>query len=1376
MTKGTSTGTFNLSDVFISYSRRDEEFVRKLHEEFTNRGREVWVDWEDIPKGAQWWSEIQAGIEGADIFLFVISPDSIASEVCYEEIAHAYNSHKRVVPILYRDVEDPDLKSKMHPAVSMHNWIFFRPEDGFDQSFEVLLNALETDLDYVKQHTRLLVRAREWSARGNDASFLLKGVEIREAEQWLTLSSAKQPKPTELHTEYILASRNAQSRRQRTMLIGVSIAFAIMLVLTIASFFLFQEANSNLTLAQQRATEVVNQAETSEANAEQAQLNLQTAQAAEGTAIFEAYRAATQEARAVLEADRAQNNAATAQARGTEVAVQAATSDANANLAVTNEAKALQRGTEVAFQAATSEANAIKAQNNYVTAQAAESTAVFEAYRAATQEARAVIESNRALQNAATAEARGTEVAVQVVTSDANANLAATNEAQALQRGTEVADQAATSDANAYLAATNEAQALQRGTEVADQAAISEANAIEAQNNYVTAQAAEATAVYEAYRAATQEQRAQVQAELARNNAATAEARGTEVAFQAATAVAALEVSEASERLARAQALAVSADRLLGLGDTDLALQLVLEAVNLDPNMIQAQSVLNRVANVSPVLTVPNAENVRFSPDGRYMLTVNNNENTVYLWDVTTREAVRQLRGHIDHVTAAEFSSDSRFVITGSDDTSIVVWNTETGEELYRLTAHDTPIRAIAVHPSDGTFISGEDRPILIKWNIESGEEVLRFREGVVPADRLVYSNDGSILFAWQAGIDISGVPGAADRLAQWNVASGTLRNNSNTVYLGFNRDRRLAWTGGNNETVQLWHAVDQRVQRELISGFDWTRDTLQFIDFSPDGRTLLAGLLPERIIHFDIATGSVINRFDNDDEGLLTSAVFAADNRTILSTTSDNRLVLWDVETGEELREIGVSNRPLINLGLTPDEHYAVTQSADGTVRLWDMAERDSAEVRRLSVRNGVGGFGFNEDGSIIYASSGIEIILYNAATGSEFTRMNTESGIDYAMFRPGLPQAMIDANGGIMFVWDLDRARMGPQFIGSRLRAYSDDGLYAVVDNSLWSLADVEEMRELLPGDLLQLQIEALQADGYTIVLTIESVAISPDSQHIAVDWHYAAGQLGLPTMTGGGVTVSVLETGETLVEINSTESAPVRVIFHPEGRMLLTADGPSGEFFPQSPGTDLVLWDIESGNLLRRFIGHTGQVTDIAFGPGGQTALSIAEDGTLMLWDVLTGQFIRRFTGTGGADQVAFSPDGRLAVTSNGQQLVLWRIETTQELAEWIVSNRAVAPLTCAQRDQYGISPLCGELGTLTPTPYIAPTLTATAFLRGEVIADVAVNIRAEAYAEAAIVTVVEPGTVLDILEIRPEWYQVLLPDGTAGWIRRELMSRF
>lgn len=49
-------------DVFISYSRKDKEFVKKLNEAFEKQNRKVWLDWNDIPLTADWRKEISEGL------------------------------------------------------------------------------------------------------------------------------------------------------------------------------------------------------------------------------------------------------------------------------------------------------------------------------------------------------------------------------------------------------------------------------------------------------------------------------------------------------------------------------------------------------------------------------------------------------------------------------------------------------------------------------------------------------------------------------------------------------------------------------------------------------------------------------------------------------------------------------------------------------------------------------------------------------------------------------------------------------------------------------------------------------------------------------------------------------------------------------------------------------------------------------------------------------------------------------------------------------------------------------------------------------------------------------------------------------------------
>ena len=82
----TLRGCNTVAEVFTSYSRKDKAFVRKLSDALANQKREAWIDWKDIPLTAEWLQEILTNIEAAENFIFVISPDSVASPNCRKEM------------------------------------------------------------------------------------------------------------------------------------------------------------------------------------------------------------------------------------------------------------------------------------------------------------------------------------------------------------------------------------------------------------------------------------------------------------------------------------------------------------------------------------------------------------------------------------------------------------------------------------------------------------------------------------------------------------------------------------------------------------------------------------------------------------------------------------------------------------------------------------------------------------------------------------------------------------------------------------------------------------------------------------------------------------------------------------------------------------------------------------------------------------------------------------------------------------------------------------------------------------------------------------------------------------------------------------------
>jgi WD40 repeat protein len=195
------------AQVFLSYARADAEFVTRLVDALERDGRPAWVDWRGIHPASQWWPEILQAIDAADNFAFVITPRSVASEVCRQELERAVAGGKRLLPLLAKPVEPEELPEPLRPV----QWISFTGREGFAGGWSMLVTALDTDLGHVRAHTRYLLRAREWDQAGRDAGGLLRGGDLQDALRWAVAAAGKQPPPSPLHQAYLEASRQNEA-------------------------------------------------------------------------------------------------------------------------------------------------------------------------------------------------------------------------------------------------------------------------------------------------------------------------------------------------------------------------------------------------------------------------------------------------------------------------------------------------------------------------------------------------------------------------------------------------------------------------------------------------------------------------------------------------------------------------------------------------------------------------------------------------------------------------------------------------------------------------------------------------------------------------------------------------------------------------------------------------------------------------------------------------------------------------------------------------------------------------------------------------------------------------------------------------------------
>lgn len=375
------------------------------------------------------------------------------------------------------------------------------------------------------------------------------------------------------------------------------------------------------------------------------------------------------------------------------------------------------------------------------------------------------------------------------------------------------------------------------------------------------------------------------------------------------------------------------------------------------------------------------------------------------------------------------------------------------------------------------------------------------------------------------------------------------------------------------------------------------------------------------QLILSDLAYAPGIRRRLVEHADRVSAVAFSPGGNQALSASWDKTLILWDLTSGQPVRRFSGHTGPVTAVVFSPDGKTALSGSADTTLFLWDVAS--GKVVRRYEGHTGeVTSVAISPDGSLALSSSADKtLILWDLASGKVIHSFTGHTGeVHSAAFSPD----------GTMIV------------SGS-----SDNKLI------LW---------EVVSGKLLH------RLEGHLGAVT--AVAFSPN---------------GMTILSGSLDQVLILwdvASREPVRRYEGHQDQVNAVAFSPDGNTAISASG-SEEVFNTTLERVLILWDVTSGESLRRFEGHTAPVTAVALSPDGKTALSGSSDMSLILWGLAGSAEIQRFEGhTSAVNSVALSADGKIALSGSADtSLILWEVSTgrpiNQFLADTIIPAVALSP---------------------------------------------------------------------------------------------------
>jgi|GEM_PF-4627260 len=1281
--------THNFSDVFVSYSRRNKIFVEKLTIALRQHPsiNEIWVDWEDIPESVDWWEEIKAGIEGANTFLFILTPDSARSSVCFDEIEHAMISSKRIVPIVHIDVTDDDDFEKLHPAIKRHNWIMFREDDDFNERFEDIIGVLSTDVDHVNKHTRYFVRSKEWIENSKENSYLLTGVELEIAERWLREANKnnKQPEPTQTQTVFIHSSRRVddeikaetqrrekQIRRfqQAAVLLGVFLVLAVLAtVVSINQVGSAIDNASTATFAQGDAIVQANNAQTqvalvSTAEAE-ANNNAATATIAQGEALVQADNVSTQAAIASTSESEARRNALTATVAQGEALMQAnniltqialvstAEAEANNNAATATiaQGEAVIQANNAETQVALVSTAEAEANNNAATATVAQGEALIQANIAVTQAALAATSENEALENAVTATIAQGEAVVQANIANTQAAIATVAQGRAIQQ----ADLAATSESEAVIAGNN---------------AVLEAN--NAQTQAAVAATAQAEAIIQANIAATSESDAQFSRELAQSLALASSAlqfRDSNSVLSLALALEANNFSNPDNQAERVLiSIAYEAPRKFFLNETGG----IRDVETLEISTQQASDI------ESSALIDATLDFRIFTADDMGLITE---------WDPDTGLVVDQLQRHRSAVNTIDVWSNQgnsqAYMVSGDQSGRLFIWdlNTnlvereltgqQTDEDTNIIRGHTRTINTVEFARDGSLVVSASEDGRVIIWDAESGEPI---REILVPGrvgiKGATLSHDSELLLIWSnEAMRLIGIQ--SERFLEFGIGDdGLVRIGEETDRIRsaiFSPDGSFIITTGSNgrSSPEVWDVQNRTLLRRLPEH----TGPINSVAVSSDGQFVLSSSDDFTMILSSLVSGAEVKRY-NAHQNRVVKAIFTDVDQRIVSTSSDGQMYLWDkLAISRSAQSLdGYDNINVDAIVQLPfDPELFLTSSSDGELGIWStvsgtLIQSFSSTASGIPQKVlDINPMSTEDDILIALADENIQIMDLLQQVVLQSIVVNPLA--EYEIVNPLLLES--HWINSIDFSPDGQTLLTGGGFF-ARTQRQPDDVIFQGIDTAypmlhLWDTSTGELIRQF---DTRGFVIE----DGIDAAVT--AIAFSP------------SGESFVSGLQDGRLRIWSPITGTYDNEFVGHLDEITAIAFSPDGAQLATA----------SQDRAIILWDYETGLILQRFTEHNGSVNDIAFSSDGRYLLSGSDDTRVILWDIEVGSSTQQFFEHDTAiSSVAFvlNGDGAVSGALDGT-LVSRRFDIgTTDLGDWIVENRYIPILTCIERERFGLT---------------------------------------------------------------------------------------
>lgn len=614
-------------------------------------------------------------------------------------------------------------------------------------------------------------------------------------------------------------------------------------------------------------------------------------------------------------------------------------------------------------------------------------------------------------------------------------------------------------------------------------------------------------------------------------------------------------------------------------------------------------------------------EAIAYSTDGRYIAT-GSSDRTIKIWEAATGRELRALNSSNTGIKALAFSPDGRTLASSGNDGKLRLWDTASGQERSVINGHPKAVLALAFSPDGRWLASGgtEDQTVKI-WEVTTQREIHSLSGHRAWLTVLAFSPNGQSL--------VSG--DAAGVLKIWDATSGNLQYTLNAHKdrirtLAFSADSARLASGGNDATVQLW----QTNNGQLLKSFPAQASPVVALAFANNAQQLLICINDHTIKRLDSSTGNEIASFTNKENlSRYQTAVFSPNAQNLAACDGTRDVVVRQTTQRAEALALTSRVNPVKAVAFSPDGRWFATGNLDTSITLWE-----TFSGRAIGTLYGNAGsinaLAFSPDSQTLAAGSyGGVIQLWEVLAAREVKRWQAHNdGINALVFSldgQRLFSASVDSS---IKSWEAATGRELAKWAGHQGEVTA---LSLSADSKLLASASTDQTAKLwdaMNGSL----IRTFPREDSPLF----AVALTADGKRLA---------------TGGA---------ERIVKLRDTTNGEQISALNTNGRILSLAFTPDNATLAAGhSGAAIQLWDANSGQPRATLNGHAGAINALSFHFEGTWLASGSDDGSARLWKISDHTLAATLAALRGSNEwIVVTPDGLFDGSPVAWNQILWR----------------------------------------------------------------------------------------------------------------------